>query len=140
MLVRKFDDYDDSQSFVAWALGVARLEVLKHRRKHATDKHIFSDEVVEKVEAAYVRLAEDDTDRRRALKSCLEESEPRDRELLRLRYSEDLTPAEIAPHWDMTPGALRVLLYRVSCSWAVLQEVPSTQAVPSAHFLNHLRP
>lgn len=116
VLVRKFDDYDSAQPFIAWAMGVARLEVLKHRRNHATDRHVFSDALVDKVEAAYTRLAEDDGDRRRALGLCLEETEPRERELLRLRYAEDIAPAELAPQWDMSPGAMRVLLHRTRTS------------------------
>ena len=35
VLLRKFPEYDDRRPFVAWALGVARFEVLHARRSHA---------------------------------------------------------------------------------------------------------
>jgi RNA polymerase sigma-70 factor (ECF subfamily) len=39
-LVRKFDQYDPSRPFGAWAIGVAKYEVLYFRRERATDKHL----------------------------------------------------------------------------------------------------
>jgi len=113
ILVRKFDQYDAAQPFVAWALGVARLEVLKHRRNQATDRHVFSDYLVDQIEVAYERMSDQFDEQRQALGECLEQTEPRDRELLRLRYVEDLPPAIIAERVDMTPGSLRVLLHRI---------------------------
>ncbi len=48
-LVQKFDQYDRQRPFVAWAIGIAKYEVLKHRRKIATDKHVFGNDLVEQI-------------------------------------------------------------------------------------------
>src|SRR5215475_15527031 len=58
-LVRKFDQYDASRPFAAWAVGFAKFEVLYYRRERATDKHLFGDDIVEHIAARYERLAED---------------------------------------------------------------------------------
>ena len=52
-LVRKFDSYDRTRPFANWAIGITKNEVLKHRRKQATDKHVFCDELVEEITVAY---------------------------------------------------------------------------------------
>jgi RNA polymerase sigma-70 factor (ECF subfamily) len=35
VLLRKFAQYDERRPFVAWALGVAKFEILSSRRRHA---------------------------------------------------------------------------------------------------------
>ena len=113
VLVRKFDQYDDQQPFVRWALGVARLEVLKHYKKCSGDKHLFATEVVEQIADAYADSAADLDDRRMALRQCLEEVKGRSREALRLRYINGLKPAAIAAQLSISATATRALLSRV---------------------------
>ena len=113
VLVRKFEQYDPQRPFVGWALGIARLEVLKHRRQHATDRHVFAEDLVARIEAAYGQVSDHLEDRRRALRDCLAEVEGRSREALRLRYVDQLRPAAVATRMDLQPGAVRTLLSRV---------------------------
>ncbi len=111
-LVRKFHQYDRQQPFVAWAIGMARFEVLKHRRQYSTDKHRFSDDLIELIGASYAEAA-DELDRRRpALHECLQEMHGRPLEALRLRYFDELSPQAIAARFGMAAGAVRVLLHR----------------------------
>ena len=60
-LVRKYDQYDQSRSFAAWAIGVAKFEVLYYRRERATDRHQFGDDIVEQIASRYEALAEEST-------------------------------------------------------------------------------
>ena len=46
VLWRKFGEYDRSRSFAAWAVGIARLEVLKRRQTLARSRLVFSEEAV----------------------------------------------------------------------------------------------
>lgn len=48
-VVRKFDDYGRQRSFVAWALGIARNEVLAYRRRTSIDRLIFDDTAFEQI-------------------------------------------------------------------------------------------
>ena len=68
-LVRKFDQYDQSRSFTAWAVGFAKYEVLYYRRERATDKHLFGDAIVEQIAIRYEVLAEDVDPVREALRA-----------------------------------------------------------------------
>lgn len=43
----QFDDHGDSSSFLGWGFTIARFEVLKFRRKKATDRLVFSEDVME---------------------------------------------------------------------------------------------
>jgi RNA polymerase sigma-70 factor, ECF subfamily len=112
VLVRKFDEYDRQQPFLAWALGIARLEVLKQQRQQARDRHFFSAEFVEELSTAYQDMAGAFDGYRPTLAECLKELDTRARRALDLRYSDDLRPAAIAERMQATPGATRVLLHR----------------------------
>ena len=56
VLVRKFLEYDPRHSFIAWAICVAKFEILYFRRQHATDRHFFDTEIIEKIAASHERL------------------------------------------------------------------------------------
>ena len=86
LLVRKFDQYDPGRPFVAWAIGMAKYEVLKHRRRVATDKHVFADDLLEQVSQTYEEMAGQLDDRRQTLALCLGEVRGRARQALELRY------------------------------------------------------
>ena len=48
-LVRKYDQYDASRPFVAWALGFAELEALAHLRQRGSERLVFDNTVVEQI-------------------------------------------------------------------------------------------
>lgn len=113
MLVRKFDEYDPKRPFAAWAIGFAKNEVLYYRRQQATDKHLFDDDLVEKIAITYERLVEEVDPIREALGNCVEELEGRSRRVIELRYGRGLSSGEIAAKMKLSSGAVRVLLHRV---------------------------
>lgn len=119
VLVRKFDQYDPQQPFLAWALGIARREVLKSQRQQAREGRCFSAEFIEELSAVYEQMSGELSGYRQTLSECLKELDERARRALDLRYSDDLRPAAIAQRMEATPGATRVLLHRAR---AVLRE------------------
>jgi RNA polymerase sigma-70 factor, ECF subfamily len=92
----KCDQFEPDSNFVAWAMTIARLEILKYRQKHARDKLTFSDEFVSRVAAAM----EADTDlldrRRQALASCLGKLKSDDRDLISRRYAPGASGKSVA--------------------------------------------
>lgn len=112
-LVRKFDNYDPSRPFAAWAIGVAKFEVLYFRRQYVTDKHVFDDEIVEKIAISYQALAEEADPRREALEKCVDELEGRSKRIIELRYIGGKKSAIIADEMKLTEGAVRMMLCRV---------------------------
>jgi RNA polymerase sigma-70 factor (ECF subfamily) len=112
-LVRKFDHYDPTRSFTAWAVGVAKYEVLYFRRERATDKHLFGDEIVEQIAIRYELLAEDIDPLREALQRCLEQLKGRSQRVIELRYRRGMKSRAIADEMTLSSGAVRMLLCRV---------------------------
>ncbi len=113
VVVRKREEFDAQRPFLPWALQIAKLEVLKHRRTLARDRHLFSDELVEQVAQAAVEVGGDLIARRRALADCIQRVNGRSRRALLLRYVEGLKSSEVARRMSLAGGATRTLLMRV---------------------------
>lgn len=56
-LLQKFSEYDESRLFLPWALGVAKFEILGHRRNAARNWMICDSEFVEKYTQAWAEIA-----------------------------------------------------------------------------------
>jgi RNA polymerase sigma-70 factor (ECF subfamily) len=112
-LVRKYDQYDPQRPFGAWAIGVAKYEVLYYRRERATDKHLFGDDIVEQIAGRYEVLAEDVDPIREALRHCLEQLKGRSKRVIDLRYRQGFKSQAIAEEMALSSGAVRMLLCRV---------------------------
>lgn len=111
--LKKFGDFDSSQSFVGWTLGIARWEVLHHRRSQARSRLDLDDSLAESMISVCEEMSEELERRARALRDCLASVDGRAGELLRLRYDEELTPAAISPRLGLSVVAVRVALSRV---------------------------
>jgi RNA polymerase sigma-70 factor (ECF subfamily) len=116
VLLRKFDDYDPGRPFVAWALGIAKLEVLSNRRSHARSFLSYRPDVLETVTEVCAEMAPELEFRASALRECLKQVRGRDGELVKLRYEESLKPGEIAARLGMAAGTVRVVLSRIRAS------------------------
>jgi RNA polymerase sigma-70 factor (ECF subfamily) len=113
VVVRKREEYDPQRPFLPWVLQIAQLEVLKHRRTHARDRHVFSEELIEQLAAASGELSGDLIERRQALSQCIQRVTGRGRQALVLRYVEGLKASEVAQRLGLAAGATRMLLLRV---------------------------
>ena len=112
ILLRKFPEYDAQRPFVAWAIGIAKREVLMARRHHARNFLCYQADLLERISEAYQELAPEFEDRSRALRDCLRSVKGRAGELLRLRYEELLKPNAIATRVGIAVVAVRVMLSR----------------------------
>ncbi|MGB0767950.1 MAG: sigma factor, partial [Phycisphaeraceae bacterium] len=72
-VARDFDQYDDAQPFVRWAIGIARHRVLNHRRQYAMNKVVFSQETIEALANAVPVEPARQSDFKAALKACIEQ-------------------------------------------------------------------
>lgn len=112
VLVRKFAEYDPKQSFAAWAISVAKFEILYFRRQHATDRHYFDTQTIEKIAAGHQKLEKEYSSARQALRECLKKVQGKARQAIELRYSQGVKPAAVAQSMGMGAGAARMLLMR----------------------------
>lgn len=111
----KFDEYDESRSFGAWARGIAAKKLLQMRRQNRRAPTPFSPEAIEAVVGAFeTQPAEQGNSRQvEALDYCVSTLQDHGRRLLRLRYSESLSLAELAARVNMQPEAVQKALFRI---------------------------
>jgi len=113
VLWKKFDLYHEGQSFLGWAIGVARNEILNARRQSARSPIVYEDEFAEKFAERYQTLEAEVDARREALRRCLKRLPSHARELVDLRYAEGLPVRTVAERTGRTLGAVHVFLSRV---------------------------
>jgi len=116
VLVRKFGEYDESRSFLGWAMGIARNEILQHRRAHARAFLSFDSALTERVAAAFDRLAPELEFRTHALRHCLGKISDRPRQMLSLLYEDSLKPRQIAERLGIAAATVRVMLSKARSS------------------------
>ncbi|MCC9644742.1 sigma-70 family RNA polymerase sigma factor [Rhodopirellula sp. JC740] len=95
VLWQKFSQYDPSGNFSAWASRMAYFETLKYRESKRRIK-LLGDDALELLAEAAMPITAELTDRRSALSDCIRKLSHPDRDLIRLRYFEGLSVAEIS--------------------------------------------
>lgn len=114
VLWRKYDTFDRSRDFFAWACGVARLEARNFLRKCRTHRLVFSDQLDELMVKSLQSTTDHDREsRREALTGCIEKLSLRDRGLLERCYARGASVREVAESLKRTPQSLHNSLKRV---------------------------
>jgi RNA polymerase sigma-70 factor (ECF subfamily) len=109
----KFSEYDRERSFISWAMGIARNRILKYYRSRSRDRMVLSEAVLERLEGALEKMEPEAEDRREALRECIKRVEGRRRNVLDLRYRENVRVNEIADRFGMPSSAVSVMLHRI---------------------------
>jgi RNA polymerase sigma-70 factor (ECF subfamily) len=92
----KFDSFTQGTSFLAWGCTIARYQILSVRKRHATRGVLFSRAAVELLHHESQRFLEQTDARMQALRHCLDKLAPKDYELIRLRYRDEVAIKSIA--------------------------------------------
>lgn len=117
-LWESFERYDPQRSFGAWARGIAAKKILHEHRRNARFPLVFPPEVIQSVLDAYDRTETPDAPRQAALRVCMERLPQRTREILTLRYDQDLSGESIAVRVGSTVDAVHQTLSRARTSLA----------------------
>jgi RNA polymerase sigma-70 factor, ECF subfamily len=96
VLWRKFDEFQPGSNFLAWALQVARYQVLYFRQRRRRDVLQFSEKFLDVVGADTVTESARLGDLQELLDQCMDKLPPTDRELFEMRYQSDVTPKGLA--------------------------------------------
>ncbi len=96
VLWQKFDDFRPGSSFLAWALQVARYQVLYFWQRQKRDVLQFSEGFLDAVTAETVTKSARLDDLQRLLDECMDKLPPADRVLIELRYGSDLPVKSLA--------------------------------------------
>jgi len=100
--------------FRGWAYGIAKRKALEHARRYSSKRKVgvFAPETLELLCESKPEDESDDGEVRTRLNRCLGKLTPTLREMVRLRYTENLSPANIATRMEWTSEAVYVALSR----------------------------
>jgi len=111
-LATKLDQYDDSRPFRPWAMGVARLQVLKWRQSKARSREILSGEVMDLLAATAEESADEIDMRLSFIKACLKNLTMASRNIVEMKYMLDLRAQDIAERIGRNVAAVEMSLVR----------------------------
>lgn len=113
VLWKKFGEFDATRDFRKWAFGVARYEALTFLRNRGRDRHVFDDELVQKLADDTAAAEERHEAQRAALDGCLQRLPETQRELVLAAYAKGARIDEIAARRGQTAMSLYKLLHRI---------------------------
>jgi len=113
VLWRKFGNYDRTRGFRSWAMGIARLQILKRRQALARSRLIFSEEAVASLAAAAGDEPEGEDVRLVHLSACIGKLSINEKAVVARRYGQKQSLAEMAAHLQKSVEAVGMMLMRI---------------------------
>ncbi|MCE9545912.1 MAG: RNA polymerase subunit sigma-70 [Planctomycetia bacterium] len=131
VLCRKAAEYASLGNFPAWACGVARFEVLAHRKLKGRTPLMFDAELLDCLAEEATQATAGVTNQQRALADCLDELSGKQRDLILDRYRPGGSVKELASKMSRPVGSISQTLYRIrnlllECIERRLKEAPPT--------------
>ncbi len=96
VLWEKFGAFQSGTNFLAWALAIARFEVLNHWTRQGRPERLFSNDFLEEIATAAADSTEFLTAKLEAMEDCRKELPASDRDLLERRYQPGATSQSVA--------------------------------------------
>ncbi|WP_010583251.1 sigma-70 family RNA polymerase sigma factor [Schlesneria paludicola] len=112
-LWQKFEEYDSSRPFGAWARAIAAHKILQHRHQNKRFPIAFTSDAIPAILAAYDRTEVQTVEQHVALDECVRCLPEHARLLLQLRYERDLKADEIASMTGKSVDAVYQTLCRI---------------------------
>lgn len=113
ILWRCFDQFEPGTNFLAWARKTAFHQILTYRRQTKREHLPLSEETLDALHNEVARLSDSGDERREALRTCLSKLPKEHRQLVMLRYFEDMEIDGIAEQVRSTVAAVYRALSRV---------------------------
>jgi RNA polymerase sigma-70 factor (ECF subfamily) len=114
ILWQKFHQFQRGTNFLAWAREVARLRILRFRRMHANEMFALQPQAIEAL-TCHFDAVPDGPSRfyGDVLADCVNALHDGDRELIRLRYSSDVSVQAMADRLSRSANAVSQSLARI---------------------------
>lgn len=112
-VIKNYDKYDKDRSFVAWAIGIAKNEILMYHRKNSRSKLMFSKRAIQTISEVYEKESAKFDDMRKALDVCIQKLKGRWRGMLEMRYISELSIPRIAQKLGMNHSAVYTTFHRI---------------------------
>ncbi|MFK7788205.1 MAG: sigma-70 family RNA polymerase sigma factor [Phycisphaeraceae bacterium] len=117
--IRKAEQIVDAEHIVPWLRQAIRLRGLELRRNRGRHAAYLSPEVLDLFENYVSNAARaTETDRMASLRRCIDTMPKHSRDLLALRYEQDLKPAEIAEQLGKSDQAIYKAIKRIHVALA----------------------
>ena len=116
VLWRKFADFDQAgadSDFLVWAFMIARYEVLKYRRRRATDRLQFSEDVFELLASDAEQTCANQLERQLALHECLKGLESKQLAIVKAVYEDGSPIKHVAEQIGRSPTGLYKSVARI---------------------------
>jgi RNA polymerase sigma-70 factor, ECF subfamily len=113
VLWEKFEAYDRTRSFIAWACGIAWREVLSHRRDCRRRKLLLDDALGDVLAARFAAAAERVDERLDSLRECMALLKPDSRRLIERRYYNEEDVEKIATRAGASASSIYKSLTRL---------------------------
>ena len=114
VLLRKREEFQAGTSFAAWACQVAYFEILGYRKRQARWRHALNNhDLLAELSSEATAHCEALDSRLTALETCLQKLPAADRDLVSMRYRQDLSSQRMADCLTRTAEAVRRHLYRI---------------------------
>lgn len=117
VVVKKYDQFSEGTSMLAWCRAIVRLEVLRVKQRHQREQSFAQRLLHDAIDATFeeFQTANRDDEKqswRDALQNCLGRVPERGRQVLRSRFVDELSYQQIAERFGMTLEAVRKSLFR----------------------------
>ena len=97
-ILKKADEFrsDDDSEFIRWACKIAHYKRLSFRRDQQVDRLRFQDALIDSIAEKQREVDHQHAERNDALRHCLGQLRPVDRELFEQRYRDKITSKQLA--------------------------------------------
>ena len=118
VVVKKFDQFNEGTSILAWCRSIVRLEVLRFKKRRERDQNLAAKLLDDAVDAAFDEFQHpgresEEAVYRQALRHCLDNVNERNRIVLKARFLDGLGYQGIADLAGMRLEAVRKALFRL---------------------------
>jgi len=111
--VEKMDEYDDTRSFEAWVIGIARYKVLQHYRSVGQERLVFDEGLIDSFTSHYKDASAGYESRISALRDCMDKLPDESQSLLTKRYFDQTPVKSIAAKLGKTPARISKQLFNI---------------------------
>ncbi|MAT72715.1 MAG: RNA polymerase subunit sigma-70 [Planctomycetaceae bacterium] len=112
-LWKNAENYQAGTNFLAWAITIARYEILAYCRDKSRDRHVFPENIAALMLDIALDARPEPSDRQEALQHCLGKLPKQHYAMLRRRYFDGQSTTEIAASMKRTENAVKCALVRV---------------------------
>ncbi len=118
VVFKKFDQFREGTSMLAWCRSIVRIEVLRAKQRQQRERTMAERLLDDAIDAAFdefqtSRRHDDAESWRDALRGCLDRVPQRGQSVLRARFADESSYQQIGERLGMTIEAVRKTLFRL---------------------------